>query len=95
MQVYSMKNILQDVINKTLAYINSFFKKYNTLFTKPVKKIIYPDEIEGKENNPCSQTQHRAAVGRNIDQKERLRGLTTFTRSKYNYFSMLNVPQKI
>ena len=50
MQVYSMKNILHDVINKTLAYLNSFFKKYNTLFTKPVKKIIYPDEIEGKEN---------------------------------------------
>ena len=50
MQVYSMENILHDVINKTLAYINSFFKKYNTLFTKPVKKIIYPDEIEGKEN---------------------------------------------
>ena len=40
MQVYSMKNILHEVINKTLAYINSLFKKYNTLFTKPVKKII-------------------------------------------------------
>ena len=45
-----MKNILHDVVNKTLAYLNSFFKKYNTLLTKPVKKIIYPDEIEGKEN---------------------------------------------
>ena len=44
-----MENILHDVINKT-AYINSFFKKYNQLFTKPVKKIIYPAEIEGKEN---------------------------------------------
>ena len=44
-----MKNILHDFINKTLAYINSFFKKYNTMFTKPVKKI-YPNEIEGKEN---------------------------------------------
>lgn len=50
MQVYSMKNVLHDVANKTLAYINSFFKKYNTLFTKPVKKIIYPDEIQEKEN---------------------------------------------
>ena len=44
-----MENILH-VINKTLAYINSFLKKYNTQFTKPVKKIIYPDETEGKEN---------------------------------------------
>ena len=50
MQVYSMKNILHDVTNKTLAYINSFFKKCNALFTKPVKKIIYPDEIQEKEN---------------------------------------------
>lgn len=45
-----MKNILHDVTNKTLAYIKSFFKKYNTLFIKPVKKIIYPGEIQEKEN---------------------------------------------
>ena len=44
-----MKNILHDVTNKTLAYI-SFFKKYNTLFNKTVTKIIYPGEIQEKEN---------------------------------------------
>ena len=54
MQVYSMKNILHDVTNKTLAYIKSFFKKYNTLFTKPVKKIIYPGDIQEKENIICA-----------------------------------------
>lgn len=57
-----MKNILHDVINQTLAYINSLFKKYNTLFTKPVKKIIYSDEIKGKENIT-------RAVKHNIDQQ--------------------------
>ena len=50
MRVYSMKNILHDVTDKTLAYINNFFKKCNTLFTKPVKKIIHPGEIQEKEN---------------------------------------------
>ena len=44
------KKTLHDVTNKT-AYINSFFlKKYDTLFIKPVKKIIYPEKINGKEN---------------------------------------------
>ena len=50
MRVYSMKNILHDVTNKTFACINNFFKKCNTLFTKPVKKIIHPGEIQEKKN---------------------------------------------
>ena len=95
MQVYSMKNILHNVINKTLAYINSFFKKYNTLFTKPVKKIIYPDEIEGKENITRAIKHNIELQWKKYYQKVRLKSLTIFTRSKYNYFSMLNVPQKI
>lgn len=44
-----MKNILHDVTNKTSAYIKSFFKNFNTIFTKPVKKI-YPGKIQEKDN---------------------------------------------
>ena len=97
MHVYLMKNILHEVTTRTLAYINSFFKKYNTLFTKPVKKIIYPEEIQGKEN-----IVH--AAKHNIEQQQEeycSKGESqrshhfSFTLSKYNYFSMLNLLQKI
>ena len=79
MQVYSMKNILHDVTNKTLAYINSFFKKYNTLFTKPVKKIIYPDRIQGKENII-------RAVKQNIEQQQRKKSWSKGTPQKFYHF---------
>ena len=81
MQVYS---------NKTLSKLCTVSKKvWLIVWLKQVKKIIYPDKIQGKENNLCNQIEHRAAVGK----KQLLEGTSqifltfqNFAPSKYLTF---------
>ena len=66
------------------------------MFSKPVNKIIYQQEIQGKENIRVAK--------HNIEQQQEeycSKGASqrshhfNFTPSKYNHFSMLNLEQKI